>query len=739
MIHIRIDNEVENSKRKFACGIGPELPPGDTYFFDGESSACRADCPGCNSEGPQPIGTPLSELSVEEAAEVEQLKAKLADEELICLRVIQDRDAAVEFCDLFASTILGEDINWSCHETKWQEALDMLSNGKTIEVSGIMLRRSGDYAIVEAEVDGKWREVISEFIDTPFSHIVEPAGILQSKESELNAVPDGVEAQPQPAPRYACSKLAAVGDRVKVLGSEPPLIMKVEEVSPTGGLYIKSLTGTACMLLNSSQVEFVPEIPPAATKWPRYFESKDARHDKSLRRVYHADGTCGWQDGNGSPMSTTLSEALQDDYMIETDADGNELKQPIAETKPVVAKYRSKPCVIEAIHYKGTKASFDAIYDWMDGDNVGSANLGYRGPSEHDPQEFGIKTLKGSMIATPGDWIIKGTHGEFYACKPEVFAVKYELVEATQPIPGEVAKVEHDHDQELAADHDAAVAELQERIEKLEWALDHERKCRIPREQELRAEIERATRGIVSLREQYASVSELLTRVGDERDTLRQLAERAEAELAEAKETNRKALSDRDMEWWEKLCLVDNVAPTPEAVKQWVMDENEYHEKQLRTKLAEVEKERDEANRTVNIVLSSLHWTGDGYEWTGGQYDYRMTPADALAATQGMLHQLRSAKKELTAQLAAANERAENAEGQLASYRRQLDKAKERIAALEQERDGLRELLDSCRAEVRCLYRQASGKDPSEATGSVRNVLERIQNAFALSQPKGGE
>lgn len=63
----------------------------------------------------------------------------------------------------------------------------------------------------------------------------------------------------KPEVRYACSKRAAVGDTVKVLGSNPPLHMKVEEISPTGGLYIKSPTGTACMLLNSSQVEFVPE------------------------------------------------------------------------------------------------------------------------------------------------------------------------------------------------------------------------------------------------------------------------------------------------------------------------------------------------------------------------------------------------------------------------------------------------------------------------------------------------
>jgi hypothetical protein len=63
MIHIRIDDYPENSKRKFACGIGPELPAGDTYFFAAESCADRlADCPGCNPT-PRKFGTPLSQLS----------------------------------------------------------------------------------------------------------------------------------------------------------------------------------------------------------------------------------------------------------------------------------------------------------------------------------------------------------------------------------------------------------------------------------------------------------------------------------------------------------------------------------------------------------------------------------------------------------------------------------------------------------------------------------------------------
>lgn len=64
MIHIRIDDEAENRKRRFACGIGPELPAGDTYFFESEASATlRADCPGCNPGGPRQLGTGISQLS----------------------------------------------------------------------------------------------------------------------------------------------------------------------------------------------------------------------------------------------------------------------------------------------------------------------------------------------------------------------------------------------------------------------------------------------------------------------------------------------------------------------------------------------------------------------------------------------------------------------------------------------------------------------------------------------------
>lgn len=63
MMHLRVDDEIENSKRRFACGIGPELPPGDMWVGDGEFGLHHmVDCPGCGGQKRQ-LGTPISQLS----------------------------------------------------------------------------------------------------------------------------------------------------------------------------------------------------------------------------------------------------------------------------------------------------------------------------------------------------------------------------------------------------------------------------------------------------------------------------------------------------------------------------------------------------------------------------------------------------------------------------------------------------------------------------------------------------
>lgn len=41
-----------------------------------------------------------------------------------------------------------------------------------------------------------------------------------------------------------------------------------------------------------------------------------------------------------------------------------------------------------------------------------------------------IQTLEGSMIVSPGDWIIRGVKGEIYPCKPDVFSMSYDLVDS---------------------------------------------------------------------------------------------------------------------------------------------------------------------------------------------------------------------------------------------------------------------------------------------------------------------
>ena len=44
----------------------------------------------------------------------------------------------------------------------------------------IWLRRKGDHVVVLIEHNGKWVELIREYLDSKFSHIIEPAGIARA-------------------------------------------------------------------------------------------------------------------------------------------------------------------------------------------------------------------------------------------------------------------------------------------------------------------------------------------------------------------------------------------------------------------------------------------------------------------------------------------------------------------------------------------------------------------------------
>jgi hypothetical protein len=89
-------------------------------------------------------------------------------------------------------------------------------------------------------------------------------------------------------------------------------------------------------------------------------------------------------------------------------------------------KYRKKPVVIEAIQF--LEPEYQALKTFCPQFKFVDSFNGY------------IDTLEGTMSATEGDWIIKGVHGEFYPCKPDIFAKTYEDV--TESIPSEVEEDE---------------------------------------------------------------------------------------------------------------------------------------------------------------------------------------------------------------------------------------------------------------------------------------------------------
>lgn len=91
-------------------------------------------------------------------------------------------------------------------------------------------------------------------------------------------------------------------------------------------------------------------------------------------------------------------------------------------------KYRKKPVVIEAVRYTGKNLHevLDFTGKHPKWDEWFKDFDQYQRFVEGDGNVFKIKTLEGTMNADPGDWIIKGVKGEFYPCKPDIFAATYE-------------------------------------------------------------------------------------------------------------------------------------------------------------------------------------------------------------------------------------------------------------------------------------------------------------------------
>jgi hypothetical protein len=78
-------------------------------------------------------------------------------------------------------------------------------------------------------------------------------------------------------------------------------------------------------------------------------------------------------------------------------------------------KYRKKPVVIDA-------------WPWPEYPDEAPIDRTWAGLRDNPSYQV-ILTLEGTMSRTEGDWLIRGTAGEYYPCKPDIFEKTYEAVD----------------------------------------------------------------------------------------------------------------------------------------------------------------------------------------------------------------------------------------------------------------------------------------------------------------------
>lgn len=99
-------------------------------------------------------------------------------------------------------------------------------------------------------------------------------------------------------------------------------------------------------------------------------------------------------------------------------------------------QYRKKPVVIEAMRLE--PATWMEMCEFVGVDSEDGKPHGCWLDADgkpHDMPKDGLRigliipTLEGEMIASEGDWVIRGVAGEFYPCRNDIFEATYEAAE----------------------------------------------------------------------------------------------------------------------------------------------------------------------------------------------------------------------------------------------------------------------------------------------------------------------
>jgi hypothetical protein len=88
-----------------------------------------------------------------------------------------------------------------------------------------------------------------------------------------------------------------------------------------------------------------------------------------------------------------------------------------------MSRYRKKPVEIDAMRWTGD--NIDALFEW-----AGPSIVNY--PTDKTPERLLLTTIDGVEVPCPvGHWVIREpVPDRFYPCDPEVFADRYEPVDA---------------------------------------------------------------------------------------------------------------------------------------------------------------------------------------------------------------------------------------------------------------------------------------------------------------------
>lgn len=150
-----------------------------------------------------------------------------------------------------------------------------------------------------------------------------------------------------------------------------------------------------------------------------------------------------------------------------------------SEKEYMVMKFRKKPVVIEALPWTGKnmRNMYDFLTNYEHTDDYISDHGDHFEIDWQKNPESGlmIHTLEGDMKASVGDLIIKGVNGEFYPCKPDIFAKTYE--EAPESVKTDFEILESSEDSDY-------IQKIKERIEKeafdllVDGVIDSDKKVR---------------------------------------------------------------------------------------------------------------------------------------------------------------------------------------------------------------------------------------------------------------------